>query len=445
MNIYALHLAKLNQQQKVTAACHIFNTRGKIILQNGVEINDDAAVILLENTLPKSLDGFIQIDAPLEAQQLAELLKKYLQLEPSYCELYEQQDIDIDIDTCCEAVCQYDILRQRLTVLYALFPEYLDQAMFCAWLIITLQKNEDYDKKTMTSGFIAALCQNIGYLDISPEILNKNIELNQDDKKTVQTHPSLAQKILSQIPGFPKDVIRAVQEHHESLDGSGYPLRKVGRQLCKLGLSLNFIGTVHAIYQRHFKPRKRTLRDTVPIIEMNILMRHDNAVKILISFLEKGTKTNTCSVPNKYISELVQQMKKQHDDIVLFIKITQDFLSEVGVRHENARLHAIQNIALHIASAVGQADIVNEAYIRWLDQVVSKNLKHAYRELEDVFLMMQEIRYHMQRFQHQISLMQQTNFDLKLKAPIATVINKLAVLPSYDKRLYVPDIMIEND
>ena len=40
--------------------------------------------------------------------------------------------------------------------------------------------------------------------------------------------------------------------------------------------------------------------------------------------------------------------------------------------------------------------------MRWLDQVEAEGLVHAYREVEDVFLMMQEVMYHIDKLKNQI-------------------------------------------
>lgn len=84
---------------------------------------------------------------------------------------------------------------------------------------------------------------------------------------------------------------------------------------------------------------------------------------------------------------------------------------EVGFRHGDQRVFALQNIIIHINISITQSGIINAAYIRWLDQVDSEGLAHAYREVEDVFLMMQEVIYHIGKLKDQIELFLSTPCD----------------------------------
>ncbi len=48
-------------------------------------------------------------------------------------------------------------------------------------------------------------------------------------------HPHIGQLLLTQLTDYPKDIARAVAEHHERLDGSGYPHRLTGDKMSTLG------------------------------------------------------------------------------------------------------------------------------------------------------------------------------------------------------------------
>jgi len=438
LNTYALHLALINQTQRVSASCHIFNSKGRIILKSGAEFDHEAAKVLSENALPKSLEYFVKIENEFDADQLTSVFKGYLRLDPSYCELYEQQEIDEDIERCCANICRLDIIPQRLTALSILFPQVFDQALFSAWMILTLLQRSGAEDKAKQAAFSAALCQNIGYMDIAPDIVRKEDEFSDEDERLIQSHPNLGYQILSTITGISKETARAVQEHHECMDGSGFPARKVGKQLSWAGQTINLLDSIHAIYQRHFKPRKLTLRDTVPIIQMNMLARHGSSVSDLIAFLEPGSRTEQCTVSEEDVPNFVKQLKHQHKNVLHFIEITQTFLADVGVRHDNARLYAIQNIALHIYASMSQAEMINEGYMRWLDQVITNKLTHAYRELEDVFLMMQELLFHIERFRSQIYPMEKRNTNPKLREPLAKLVSQLEELPKPESQNYTP-------
>jgi PAS domain S-box-containing protein/putative nucleotidyltransferase with HDIG domain len=69
---------------------------------------------------------------------------------------------------------------------------------------------------------LAGLLHDIGKIAVPVEILNKPTELTETEYSLVKTHPQVGYEILKHID-FPRPVARIVQQHHERINGSGYP------------------------------------------------------------------------------------------------------------------------------------------------------------------------------------------------------------------------------
>jgi len=69
---------------------------------------------------------------------------------------------------------------------------------------------------------VAAAIHDLGKIAVPAEILSKPSKLSTFEYKMVQTHPQVGFEILAKIE-FPWPLGRIVHEHHERLDGSGYP------------------------------------------------------------------------------------------------------------------------------------------------------------------------------------------------------------------------------
>ncbi|MGB9768828.1 HD domain-containing phosphohydrolase [Dictyoglomus turgidum] len=69
---------------------------------------------------------------------------------------------------------------------------------------------------------IGALLHDIGKIAIPGEILNKPGKLNNIEMEIVKTHPLTGYNMLKNVD-FPPEVLYIVLQHHERLDGSGYP------------------------------------------------------------------------------------------------------------------------------------------------------------------------------------------------------------------------------
>ncbi|MCX9103583.1 HD domain-containing protein [Aeromonas veronii] len=69
---------------------------------------------------------------------------------------------------------------------------------------------------------LAAMVHNISLLKIPAEILTRPRELRPVEFELIKQHPDTGREILQQID-FPWPITTIVMQHHENLDGSGYP------------------------------------------------------------------------------------------------------------------------------------------------------------------------------------------------------------------------------
>lgn len=70
---------------------------------------------------------------------------------------------------------------------------------------------------------LAAMTYEIGKIQIPAEILSKPGKLHKTELDFIKTHSQAGFEILREID-FPWPIAKIVQQHHERLDGSGYPL-----------------------------------------------------------------------------------------------------------------------------------------------------------------------------------------------------------------------------
>jgi putative nucleotidyltransferase with HDIG domain len=74
---------------------------------------------------------------------------------------------------------------------------------------------------------MAAVIHDIGKINIPAEILNKPGYLTDAEFATIQTHPEVGFNILKTID-FPWPIAKIVRQHHEKMNGSGYPKGLMG-------------------------------------------------------------------------------------------------------------------------------------------------------------------------------------------------------------------------
>jgi PAS domain S-box-containing protein len=77
---------------------------------------------------------------------------------------------------------------------------------------------------------ISGSIHDIGKISIPSEILNKPGKLTEIEFKMVKTHPEIGRDILKNID-FPWPVAQTVHQHHERINGSGYPQGLAGNEI----------------------------------------------------------------------------------------------------------------------------------------------------------------------------------------------------------------------
>jgi len=78
----------------------------------------------------------------------------------------------------------------------------------------------------------AALLHDIGKLSVSNAILDKRSVLSANEWRAVHQHPRITRLILERVRSF-REMAVIAGEHHEKLDGSGYPNRLTARDLSR--------------------------------------------------------------------------------------------------------------------------------------------------------------------------------------------------------------------
>lgn len=91
-----------------------------------------------------------------------------------------------------------------------------------AKLALEIAERMDLDEFTIESIRVASMVHDIGKINIPTEILSKPGKLSDIEFEMIKKHPETAYEILRKVD-LPWPVADIVYQHHERLDGSGYP------------------------------------------------------------------------------------------------------------------------------------------------------------------------------------------------------------------------------
>ena len=136
---------------------------------------------------------------------------------------------------------------------------------------------------------VAGLIHDIGKINVPAEILSKPGVLNEIEYPLIKAHPQTGHDILKTIE-FPWPVAQIVLQHHERMDGSGYPAGLSGEEIIPEARILGVADVVEAMAShRPYRPA-RGLDKALEEISQNRGVLYDPEVvdACLKLFTEKG-------------------------------------------------------------------------------------------------------------------------------------------------------------
>lgn len=128
-----------------------------------------------------------------------------------------------------------------------------------------------YDEEVYWKMRIAADLHDIGKLVIDNSILDKPGKLSEEEFHIIQSHTFHTRKILSKIKGF-EDITEWASNHHEKINGSGYPYGYKGDRLDRNSRIMACVDIYQALIE------ERPYRDA---------LSHEQAIKIMKEMTNK--------------------------------------------------------------------------------------------------------------------------------------------------------------
>jgi HD-GYP domain-containing protein (c-di-GMP phosphodiesterase class II) len=138
------------------------------------------------------------------------------------------------------------------------------------------------DKDDLTRLSYSAIFHDIGKINVPDEVLNKPAKLTSEEFDYIKKHPADGVDIIKNT--FLKDSALAILQHHERLDGSGYPNKLKGDEICLEGKILAVVDTYDAMTSD--RPYRKGMDPKVAFAEIKSLIGRHYDEKIVLCFEE---------------------------------------------------------------------------------------------------------------------------------------------------------------
>jgi len=152
-----------------------------------------------------------------------------------------------------------------------------------ATIAMILAKQQGLSRKQIYEIGVAGLLHDIGKTKVPSDILNKPSRLDENEFEVMKQHSVFSYRMVKDKPEFNQEIALGVLQHHEKINGSGYPLGVLDNQISPYAKILSVADIYDALVtERPYKPAF-SQRDAV---EMIMSMTGELDMTAMRSFLE---------------------------------------------------------------------------------------------------------------------------------------------------------------
>lgn len=175
--------------------------------------------------------GYNQAERPYTSS-IKQLEKQYIETIQSFKRIYQAfklgrvpvaQEIEDIIEPMYDAIINDESFAHKMWQIQTNDEYTFDHSVRVSMVSGLLAKWCKYDNQIIKEAALAGFLHDVGKCNIPDEILNKPASLDDEEFKVMKTHAILGYLLVKEMRNLSPDVQLGVLQHHERMDGTGYP------------------------------------------------------------------------------------------------------------------------------------------------------------------------------------------------------------------------------
>lgn len=248
-------LVRASESYSIIASKDIVDVRGLKLWAKGQPVSAALQQRLLERKLLHPIESCLEAPDGVTLVHLVEQAESFLQ---------SGQVLAAALRPWAGPVLQelrqlplHSVAQLLLTTMHATRPQALAHAVVAMVMAGYIAQQQQSSPADVRLALLGGLLHDIGETYIQPQYLDHDGDLDIVGHKHMMVHSRVAQLMLEGTTDYPKALSRAVGEHHERQDGSGYPAVLAGNAISPLGALLAVAETTAGIARTTDRPFTR--------------------------------------------------------------------------------------------------------------------------------------------------------------------------------------------
>jgi HD-GYP domain-containing protein (c-di-GMP phosphodiesterase class II) len=277
---YLHHVTNLGERVQVVTHQPIYSITGVKLIDVGVAIKRDLMDKLSKHHLFPAIDECLTAENSVSSQSLWKDTESLLTVGSNFFSLMTPENRAV-VSQAYQALYLPPMIAFKLTVAREERPDIYQHSLEVGLLAAILQSQvPEVAQQSIVDALFTGVFHDMGLLHIDPQIFRKDAPLSEESRHHLYSHPIIGHLILEKLKNIDSAISLAVLQHHERLDGSGYPRGLYADHLGDLGqiLAVAELGAT-LMAQKTSLPMKR-------LVEVVLRMNADKIHSLYAGYLQ---------------------------------------------------------------------------------------------------------------------------------------------------------------
>jgi len=261
---YLRALTAMADHRAVVAGAAIYTDSGIKLVEKGARIDSRLYDRLVQHKLREPIDRHLSIENLVDVPALLAFAQALTEQEVLPNILAEALGSAARLLAPLRSLPLPASMACKLTVMRDQRPELFQHSLQMMTVAVFLGVKSSLSDRDCTTLAAAALLHDLGVLHMDPAWSDPDHKVVGAQRKHLVAHPITAMLMIRDTQSYPRAAELAVLEHHERMDGGGYPRALAGADITPMGRILLLAEVVAAFYEKY---------DDMPAQRLSLMLR----------------------------------------------------------------------------------------------------------------------------------------------------------------------------
>ena len=306
-------VTRLADKREILASEDVYSKNGIKLVSSGTKLSGKFYDRLVAHKLLKPIEESLIVTGALDSEGLVKLAHEEARRIPSLAPLLGQPELLERLQMTFYGLKIPEPLALKLTLMQEERPQLFQHSLIVSVLSVVLGFRASLPLERLQALALASAFHDVGELCIDPILLAPEHYMDSEERRYVFTHPVTGYLMLRDFSELPAGMAEGVCQHHERLDGSGYPYGLRGEQIGKIARFIAVAEFVASLLEKNGADNRIGIK-----LRLNLDKFDAVAVGLMCSLFGDTKAPNTQLLENSLVKVRLAKVGKLLEDWIAF-------------------------------------------------------------------------------------------------------------------------------